>query len=971
MSQLKMKKKKKSVDRKVWNDALDHFEELSNKNRYSLTKDTIHGRLRPEPEIIENVLEELENKIRHYFSLYQIEKEKRTSSEKNSYYLQKEVYSAYAILDKNKIYTKKLEDKLNSIKENQSSLIDTVRRIDLLYIQLDTLVQSFAGVCTQVATETSENSTSVNKKRNTLKMLLDYIYPCRTLDPRINSLYGILYYQSVGLLKDGKFMSPPIPPVPPVVPSEGDGWLPPSRYHHNHHGNHQEKDDHNISLTTENSFSDLVRTYKQMSNNTDSYEVFFTKYVEEEQNKLEKNENIRSVITGSGSNSSNKSNGIIPHDLLGFDVQVSKVEIKYSKENPRIICVIRYDSESTISAIQNSRRVTKARDLSGLTNTGHCIFQVDNTVNLDILPQKIPGEIPSFMIDIHDVSGKVLIGTSRCSFISEKTLTKDSPWDIYSRLNKSKPEVIGKVYVTVQPFPSNSILPAETFKNVKKYTFPSHSSGQTTPISYLTKGSNKYGSNNDTKVEHIGKMTFQKSALLSKVISEQDSNQQIGGGKNGLLQQRGKKVTFKPYTSKSDSPGPGGEGGASPGKNALNKNDNGGKSATEKEGGNGANIQKGIGTTMSIKNRIKNLTMKFEHNKTSTNAEEDPLKKLADGKANQVEESAEEAKKVEKKKSMEKKESTKESSKESKKVSGFKMGDSKGDVLKKSLVPIVKDGVLKVKLPSMGKTSVTKKIESVGKASNAEHIEKTSEADEGDDKTISAQADMIDVNVAEVKDSIGSNKMKPFLKIKIEPKKDNLKKLFNKIGIKTLGTKDPENSLNSNMGSINENKSEKMKKEETSPILERKRSNKDTPKSLEEDRMGEVTTEGEAATMGEAKEPSGGVHGIEKKKTIKTKMLSFFKIKQNKSVAPKKEAIKNANPTGASKILKKPIPKDTISSPVESQSSTDGPELKNILENAKKKAVFIDKNKITIKLTKKVEIKKEIKKFIPKLKNVE
>ncbi|SBT40913.1 conserved Plasmodium protein, unknown function [Plasmodium ovale wallikeri] len=53
------------------------------------------------------------------------------------------------------------------------------------------------------------------------------------------------------------------------------------------------------------------------------------------------------------------------------------------------------------------------------------------------------------------------------------------------------------------------------------------------------------------------------------------------------------------------------------------------------------------------------------------------------------------------------------------------------------------------------------------------------------------------------------------------------------------------------------------------------------------------------------------------------------------------------------------------------ESSTDGPELKNILENAKKKAVFIDKNKITIKLTKKVEIKKEIKKFIPKLKNVE
>lgn len=53
------------------------------------------------------------------------------------------------------------------------------------------------------------------------------------------------------------------------------------------------------------------------------------------------------------------------------------------------------------------------------------------------------------------------------------------------------------------------------------------------------------------------------------------------------------------------------------------------------------------------------------------------------------------------------------------------------------------------------------------------------------------------------------------------------------------------------------------------------------------------------------------------------------------------------------------------------ESSNEDPDLKTILEKAKKKTVFIDKNKIQVKLPKKFEMKKAIKKFVPKLANID
>ncbi|SCM08923.1 conserved Plasmodium protein, unknown function [Plasmodium chabaudi chabaudi] len=981
-----MKKKKKSVDMHIWKDALNDFE-VSHKNKYSLTQDTIHGRLRPEPEIVEHVLEELEDKIRHYFNLYKNEKEKRTSSESNNYYLQKEIYNAYEALDKNNIYTKKLEDKLENIKENQSSLIDTVRRIDLLYIQLDTLVQSFAGVCTQIASETAENSDNINKKKKTMKMLLDYIYPCRTLDPRINSLYGMLYYQSIGLLKDGKFMSPPIPPIPPLVPSEDlNGWLPPSDHVPNHEIEYANNEDPFKSMNSaenKNSFSDLVKMYKQ-GNNNDSYEEFFSKYIKEEQDKLESSEHVHTILRANGANSnmsSDKNNFLISQDLQSFEINITNLEIKYLNGNPKIICVVRYDSESAISAIQNTQRVTRPKDRMSMTsNSDYITFNINSRVGLDKLPEKKTGDIPSFMIDIHDVSGKVLVGTARCSFISEKTLINNAPWDIYSRLNKSKPEIIGKVYVSVYPKPDNSILPAEIFKNLKKNnkgTNITHklNAPKVAPILRNTHNSNMANTGADTKIGYKTVNVFQKNAVLSKAIYEKDqeaipslekiepsSNKITTLGKTGpssnktaALGKRGQKVTFKPYVSKSDKnvepeeKKPAAE--EAKGSNDKSKVATKGSDPknTKNENDNPSNANDESTKTNSVMSRIKQLTMKIEASKNKAEGKQSstPLKMPLSVKAkeNSDEKALEKSKPVEKE--------------PGEKQTVEKEPVEKSKTVEKKQAPVMKDGVMKVKLMSLGKKQVPKsgKVDEVKEEKKEEETKEDKKEEEAkDDKKVDEVKE--DKKVDEVKEEEKAptgvkkippvNKLKPSLKMKIGPNKDNLKKILaskpiNKEGIGKAGQ--------TGQDEVSEKKEEAKAVEKA----EAKAVEKVETKAVEK-------AEAKAVEKVEAKAMD--------KDAIKAKMLTILKAKQSKAPIPPKETPLSAKIGDGAPILKKPIMKP--SPPLNgSQSSNDDPDLKSILEKAKKTAVFIDKKKVQVKLPKKFEMKKAIKKFVPKLANID
>lgn len=535
----------------VWEDALDVLEKKK-PSKMKLTKDMVNQRLRPEPEIIENILEALEDKIRHYYKLFTVEKKRRTDAEKNNYYLQEEIAKAYEILEKNKVYTMKMEEKLKTIKNNQGSLIDTVRRIDLLYVQLDTLVQAFAGVCTQTAIDATEDETDLSKKKHIIQMLLDYIYPCRTLDPRINALYGLLYYQTVGLLNNNTMTSPPVPPIPPAIPSQYDGWLPPSHFHLN-----------KANVPTDlkdQSFANIVQSMHNKEKASAPSPPPGTK-MQTFTNPVIKNDSFIHQNSGEGLGSKTV-------ELLGFDIRIGTVELTYSQENPKIVCVVRYDNETAYTAIQNSKRVTKSKVPTQGTAEDHYIFTIDSTININSLPPKKAGEVPNFKIDIHDVRGKKLVGTARCSFVSERTLMKNVPWDVYSRLTKGETHVIGKIYVTILPYPSKAILPAQAFKSMKesdKFSYDTllKNSGslskeepkigiKESQMTTLKKNTNamlaKGESNKETK---MGSKTtsIKKSAALQKT----NLPPTIPINKTQSLVKKGKKVMFKPYVSKKEA----------------------------------------------------------------------------------------------------------------------------------------------------------------------------------------------------------------------------------------------------------------------------------------------------------------------------------------------------------------------------------------------------------------------------------
>ncbi|SOV24367.1 conserved Plasmodium protein, unknown function [Plasmodium sp. DRC-Itaito] len=989
-----MKKKKKSGEDDVWDESLNDFMEI-NKNSCSLTRDTIHGRLRPEPEIIENILEELENKIRHYFNLYQIEKEKRTCSDKNNYYLQKELYKAYATLDKNKLYTKKLEDKLNSIKENECNLIDTVRRIDLLYIQLDTLVQSFAGICTQVIIEINENKDNVmntldikKRKTETIKMLLDYIYPCRTLDPRLNSLYGMLYYQSIGLLKDESFVGPPIPPIPPVVPSESNGWLPPSGSSNNN--KMMITSENNMNILADHRFSDLIRMVHSgqnavinypdiIKNMYDQNDKIGTKNLSNAENvSLTQNKNNINNINNININGSINSNNINMNergsyynqslnidDLTGFDVHIGIMEINCPMNDPKIVCVVRYDDESVNSAIQDVQRVSKPKSPDQIMSTGEYIFNIDNKIHLNNLPQKKTGDVPSFMIDIHDVNGKELIGTCSCSFINEKTLIKNSIWDIYSKKNNSTPDVIiGKMYVTISPYPSKSILPAQLFKNVKhsQYKTPGRVESESGVLSKSNVDMSK--NMNDTKISTKGKVGFQKSAILSKVIV--DKTPLENKKKVSVPVQRGKRVSFKSFSLKLES------------SESKDKEDNnteqGSKSQTEKEATVADNknrdvddkkkeSDKEVGETnkvsskFSVKNFIKNFANKIESNKIEKENVSLTLKKKTDKEEMKDDKNISEENKVEKKEAQDE-------------------NENKDNIIKKEMSK-VKDGILKIKLPALSKKAPSivvtkefakskaaeekvgddKKMMSSGKSSelkvkdlttNRENDDKKNDNKNDDDKKNDDKKNDDEKNDDKKNDDeknddkknddeknddnnnnnnddggkgiVGKPKM-ALPKIKIEPKKDSLKKiLLNKtIGktstaeTKMMNKKDEEGAKPKL--SILKKEIPLNNKEDSSNVSKFAKISK-TVMNKNDMEQNKITEEGKGNKFGMKKEETAkGEVVSEKKKPSKSSMFSFFKLRQSRvenegNTTKVGEVQKDVSVTQKKEVATKAIEKD-------------------------------------------------------------
>ncbi|GFE53277.1 variable surface lipoprotein, putative [Babesia ovis] len=172
-----------------------------------LTRDGPFGRYRPAPEVIEHLLDDLEERMRNYFVLYNREREMRKEVEATAYRLEKEL-----LAERNKVLEANgkishLETKIKALIGQPLKIRETIEKIEVLYNQMDTLVQAFVGIGS-CATLQSQNRITF------LRLFLEYLYPCRDLDMRLNTLYTAIYSS----LASAGALSQPIQLPEPATP---------------------------------------------------------------------------------------------------------------------------------------------------------------------------------------------------------------------------------------------------------------------------------------------------------------------------------------------------------------------------------------------------------------------------------------------------------------------------------------------------------------------------------------------------------------------------------------------------------------------------------------------------------------------------------------------------------------------------------------------------------------------------------
>ncbi|AFZ79178.1 hypothetical protein BEWA_020240 [Theileria equi strain WA] len=177
-----------------WQQLSAKANKMSLPTRATVTRDGVYGRKRPDPEIIEHMLDDLESKMRNYFLLYNREREFRQQAEKDAYRLEQEIVNYQQKLDESNHKLHCLENKIKSMIDQPLKLKETIEKIDILYTQMDTLVQAFVGIGSCAVIQGYSRVAFI-------KLCLEYLFPCRELDIRLNTLYNALY--SVLLQYDG------------------------------------------------------------------------------------------------------------------------------------------------------------------------------------------------------------------------------------------------------------------------------------------------------------------------------------------------------------------------------------------------------------------------------------------------------------------------------------------------------------------------------------------------------------------------------------------------------------------------------------------------------------------------------------------------------------------------------------------------------------------------------------------------
>ncbi|GBE58933.1 hypothetical protein BOVATA_004260 [Babesia ovata] len=201
-------------DQDPWQQLSGRSSKMRVPNRAVLTRNVPFGRHRPAPEVIEHMLDDLEERMRNYFTLYNRERELRKQSEATAYRLEQELVEERRKLAEANTQIEHLDTKIRALVGQPLKIRATIDKIELLYNQLDTLVQAFVGIGS-CATLQSQNRAAF------LRLFLEYLYPCRDLDVRLNTLYTAIYasMSHVGNATESHPLPTPAAPAPAPTPA--------------------------------------------------------------------------------------------------------------------------------------------------------------------------------------------------------------------------------------------------------------------------------------------------------------------------------------------------------------------------------------------------------------------------------------------------------------------------------------------------------------------------------------------------------------------------------------------------------------------------------------------------------------------------------------------------------------------------------------------------------------------------------
>ncbi|KAH8740622.1 hypothetical protein FG386_002204 [Cryptosporidium ryanae] len=467
------------------------------------------------PLVIEDLIDELEEKAKNYFIMFSKERKEREKLERQCYWMQEENKTLQVTLKSQISTIQGLQNKIIDLRGNPSVITETIERIDMLYTQLDTLIQAFAGVCSYITFNEPKD------RREIIELVLEYLHPCRGLDLRLNSLYGSIYYFKLGIVKE---LPPPIQP-PEKIPGY-DVWQPPIRS--------------NEKITEETVDNSKLPPHMQQGNSLSKVAESYMKGNQNLQTNADTpnaddsaSPKIMSPVASTKQltipvNSSQVS-GDTNIPLTGFEITIKSVQRieQVGDGNGKLFFVARIDSESAVKCKNNPVRKSKEFEYNIDKKDGKGSIEEEFKLVIDSLPPKSSGLLPRFTIDMWDTSNpSEPIGHASKTFIDPSTLLPEQVWEVFADDGE---KLIANIILTVNPKPGDSMLPAGRFIVAKEAKGKTESNPKKeSKLSRLSfRGEKEKG------IDKMNAILRPGINLLRKVSNNEASNNQNKAGSGG------------------------------------------------------------------------------------------------------------------------------------------------------------------------------------------------------------------------------------------------------------------------------------------------------------------------------------------------------------------------------------------------------------------------------------------------------